>query len=152
MAKGPYCGYEGEFEKYVPWQFKFYDVKMFYRPKYKGAINHLPRCRPQDRKGFSGIIRSLGLGDVLSKELPFMSQLWEKFRDYLKKYSATGKRLEVKPLGAVSYLDKFLYTSTCREKHTSPGDWAEALKPNKIFITLDRIRLLGLEKRKCDLG
>lgn len=41
--------------------------------------------------------------NALSKELPFMSQLWEKLRDYLKKYSVAGKRLEVKPLGAVSY-------------------------------------------------
>jgi len=39
----------------------------------------------------------------LSKELPFTSQLWEKLRDYLSKYSVAGKRLEVKPLGAVSY-------------------------------------------------
>jgi type I restriction-modification system DNA methylase subunit len=44
--------------------------------------------------------------NVLSKELPFMSQLWEKLRDYLNKYSVAGKRLEAKPLGAVSYDDK----------------------------------------------
>ncbi|MCL7390207.1 MAG: N-6 DNA methylase, partial [Thaumarchaeota archaeon] len=39
----------------------------------------------------------------MSKELPFMSQLWERLRDYLNKYSVAGKRLEAKPLGAVSY-------------------------------------------------
>jgi len=32
-----------------------------------------------------------------------MSQLWEKLRDYLNKYSVAGKRLEVKLLGSVSY-------------------------------------------------
>jgi len=41
--------------------------------------------------------------NALSKELPFMSQLWEKLRDYFNKYSVAGKKLEVKPLGAVSY-------------------------------------------------
>jgi type I restriction-modification system DNA methylase subunit len=41
--------------------------------------------------------------NALSKELPFMSQLWEKLRDYLNIYSVAGKRLEVKPLGSVSY-------------------------------------------------
>jgi len=40
MAIYLYCEYEGEFEKYVPWQFKFYDVKMFYCPKHKGTLNH----------------------------------------------------------------------------------------------------------------
>jgi len=37
-------------------------------------------------------------------------------------------------------LDKFVDVNACREKHASPDDWAKALKPSKIFKTLDRIR------------
>jgi len=40
VAKCPYCGYEGRFEKHEPWPFRFYDVKIFYSPKYKGALNY----------------------------------------------------------------------------------------------------------------
>jgi hypothetical protein len=54
--------------------------------------------------------------NALSKELPFMSQLWEKLRDYLSKYSVAGKKLEVKPLGAVSYDGKIPDTVITDEK------------------------------------
>jgi len=52
LVRCPYCGYEDEFEKYVSWQFKFYDVKMFYCPKYKGALNHHRGVGPRREKGF----------------------------------------------------------------------------------------------------
>ena len=37
-------------------------------------------------------------------------------------------------------LDKFVDINACREKLASPDDWAKALKPGKIFKTLDRMR------------
>jgi hypothetical protein len=48
----PFCGYESWFKKYVSWQFKFYDVNMFYCPKYKGTLNHHHGVGPRREKGF----------------------------------------------------------------------------------------------------
>ena len=57
VSKCTYCGYEGIFEMYEPWQFKFYDVKMFYCPKYNGALNYHCDVSPRTGKVSEFIIK-----------------------------------------------------------------------------------------------